>query len=269
MSRLLRERVQIALSPHQVAIVQVAKGWNNLRITQRKRILCDATGKQPNWTAALAALRELLGQRGPSKAPATVILSNHFVRYLVLPWSAELVTPAEELDFARARFAQVFGDRAHQWSIRTNDAPAGVERLAVAADSALLEELTRTMKASGLNLTSCQPALMAQFNASRSSIGHNAWLVSAEHGRLLVAWIQAGRWRSVRARPLNGSAVPLRDLLRQESLLVSAGDPAEKVFVNASDDAVIDTQGMPPDQFARRPPTAADRLYALAMAGLQ
>jgi hypothetical protein len=214
-------------------------------------------------------LHQLLEQRPRSEAPATVILSNHFVRYLVLPWSAELVTPAEELDFARARFAQVFGDRAHQWSIRTSDAPAGVERLAVAYDSALLEELARTMEASGQKLSSCQPALMAQFNASRGSIGHSAWLVSAEHGRLLLAWIHAGRWRSVRARPLNGSAVPLRDLLRQESLLVSAGDADERVFVTASDDAVIDTQGMRPEQFVRRPPTAADRVYALAMAGLQ
>jgi hypothetical protein len=254
-------------------MVRIVPGWNKARVLERKRLPCVVT-EQPdsNWSTALAALRELLAQPDPPKAPATVILSNHFVRYLVLPWSAELVTQAEELDFARARFAQVFGDKAHQWSIRTSDAPARMERLAVAADTALIESLAHTLKTSGLTLESCQPALMAQFNGSRDRIGDNAWMVTAEPGRLLLAWIHKGRWRSVRARPLNGSAVLLRDVLQQERLLVSAGDADEKVFISAADEAVIDTQGMRPEQLGPRNAgpleTPADAIYTLAMAGM-
>ena len=268
MSRLSRERVQIALSPHQVDMVRLVTGWKT-QVKERKHVRCAQPGERPNWSAALVALREMLEQPDAPKAPATLILSNHFVRYLVLPWSAELVTPAEEAEFARARFAQVFGDKARQWSIRTSSAPAGVERIAVAADAALLEALTHILEASGLTLESCQPALMAQFNASRSRIGDNAWLVSAEPGRLLLAWIRGGQWRSVRARPLNGMPVPLRDLLDQERLLLSAQAPSEKVFVSAVDDAMIDAQGMRTEQFGRHGRNPADAPYSLVMSGWQ
>jgi hypothetical protein len=191
---------------------------------------------------------------------------------MVLPWSAELVTASEEFDYARARFVQVFGEKARHWAIRTSDAPARVERLAAATDAALLDALTRTLEASGLSLESCQPALMAQFNASRNRIGEDAWLVSAEHGRLLVALVRNGRWRSVRARPLNGTAVPLRDLLEQERVLVAAGAPDNRIFVSAGEDVVIDSQGLRTEPLGPGSVgptgTPGDATYALAMTGV-
>jgi len=42
-------------------------------------------------------LRDLLFHPSVGKGDATVILSSHFVRYAVLPWSGELITGAEEL----------------------------------------------------------------------------------------------------------------------------------------------------------------------------
>ena len=272
MSLLSRERMQIALSPHHVAMVRVA-GWKKPRVLDRKRLSCAASDAQPTWSAALEALREMLGQPNPAPVlPTSVILSNHFVRYLVLPWSADLVTQSEELEFARARFAQVFGDKARQWVIRTSSAPVRLERLAAATDAALIEALADTLKTAGLALASCQPALMAQFNASLRRIGDNAWLVSAEHGRLLIAWIETGRWRSVRLRPLSNSVVQLRDVLDQERVLVSGPETPSNIFVSTADDVVIDTQGLRTEQLAPRgrirPGTPVDTAYALAMAGL-
>ena len=271
MSPLSRERMQIALSPQQVAMVRFSSRWNKKQVTQRKLLPCAHSDQQPNWGAALASLRELLVLVSPAKIPVSVILSNHFVRYMVLQWSAELVTRAEEAQFARARFIQVFGDRASEWTIRASDAPAGMERLAAAADRALLEAVAATLEAAGLTLESCQPALMAQFNAGRSRIGDTAWLVCAEHGRLLIARVHQGNWRSVRVRPLNEQQVKLRDLLDQERLLLSAGEAGDKVFISAADNVVIDNQGLRPEQLAagaagqsRKAPDS----YALAMAGL-
>jgi hypothetical protein len=271
-SLLSRERMQISLSPHHVAMVRLA-GWKRLRVLDRKRLSCSPSEAQPTWSAAVEALREMLGQPNPAPAtPTNVILSNHFVRYLVLPWSADLVTESEELEFARARFAQVFGDKARQWTIRTSDAPVRLERLAAATDGALIEALARTLSTAGLALASCKPALMAQFNASLRRIGDNAWLVSAEHGRLLIAWIENGRWRSVRVRPLSNPVVQLRDLLEQERVLVSGPETSSNIFVSATDDVVIDTQGLRTEQLVPRSriraDTPADAAYTLAMAGL-
>ncbi len=271
MSRLSRERVQIALSPQQVAMVKYASNWKGKQITLRRCLPCAHTGQQPNWAAALTSLREVLGPPAPARVPVTVILSNHFVRYLVLQWSAELVTRAEEAEYARARFMQVFGENARQWTIRASDGPRGLQRLAAATDRALLEALASTLEQAGLALESCQPALMAQFNASRSRIGDNAWIVCAEQKRLLIAWIRGGNWGSVRVRPLNDPEVKLRDVLDQERMLLSAAQPGYKVFVAASEGVAIDPQDLKPERLdaggigASRKPADS---YALAMAGL-
>src|SRR4051812_41418740 len=271
-SRLSADHFQIALSPHQVAMVRFSRGWKSSRVTERRLLPCQPAGeRQPNWSTPLAALTDILPKRISTNTPIRVILSNHFLRYMVLPWSPELVTQSEELDYAYARFAQVFGDKARQWVIRSSDAPAGAERLGAAIDAAFLEALSLALGAGGLALNSCQPALMAQFNACRQQIRDNAWLVSAERGRLLVAWIHKHRWRFVRMRPLNEAVVPLRDILEQERLLLSANEPGYKVFVSAADDVVVDTKGLGPEQLEciSRTRPSADAPYALAMAGLQ
>ena len=216
------------------------------------------------------ALREMVIHPNVPKAGTTVILSNHFVRYLVLPWSAEIITESEELEFARARFVQVFGEKARDWAIRISNAPAGAGRLAAATDLALIDALTRTLDGASLRLVSCQPALMAQFNGLRTRIGDDAWLVSAEQGRLLIAWICKGQWRSVRTRPVNGTAAPLRELLEQERMLLSAGSLDDKVFLSVVDDVAIDTEGLRLERLGPNGRVAprVDTDFALVMAGV-
>ncbi len=231
------------------------------------------TPAQPNWGGAIDTLRAMLADQASGKSSATVILSNHFVRYLVLSWSDELVTEAEKADYARARFVEVFGEAARDWVIRTSSEGAGVRRLAAAADLALISALTRTLDASGVKFTSCQPALMAQFNGARARIGKDAWLVSAERTRLSIARIREGQWYSVRTRPLSGAPVALPDLLDQERLLVPAGAAGDKIFLSAVDDVAIDTAGLRLERLvARRNGKLApdvDAGLALAMAGVR
>jgi hypothetical protein len=250
-------------------MVWLTSGWSGTRVTDRRILTCAPSNAQPNWRTALDALSDMLRQPSAVSPPATVILSNHFVRYLTLPWNAELVTQAEELEFARARFVQVFGDKAQYWAVRTGHAPVRCERLAAATDTELLEALTGTLGAAGLTLASCQPALMAQFNASLDRVGENAWLVSAERGRLVIAWIAHGHWRSVRVRPADNGVVALRDTLEQESLLVCGPAVPQNVLVSVTDDVVLDTQGLSVEQLGARggPDAAQDAAFALAMAG--
>ena len=225
---------------------------------------------QPNWGGSIDTLRAMLANKVSRNSFATVILSNHFVRYLVLSWSAELVTEAEELEYARAKFVEVYGEAARAWVIRTSG--AAERRLAAAADLALINALTRTLHASGVKLTSCEPALMAQFNGARARIGNNAWLVSAERSRLSIARIRDGQWYSVRTRPVDGAPIALRGLLDQERLLLPAGAPDDNIFLSVVDDVAIDTDGLRLERLevrrnAKLPPDV-DAGVALAMAGV-
>jgi len=264
-----RERVRIALLPHQAAMVRLAHGLNP-RVVDRKSIPCQPAGGRAGWAPAVEALRELLAHPNVDKGDATVILSSHFTRYLVAPWSAELVTESEELEFARARCVQVHGQVARDWSVVMNPAPPGAGRLCAAVDQALIAAVTGAVAASALRLQSVQPALMALFNEWRRRIGDEGWLIVAEQGRLLVAWISGGEWRSVRTRPLNGASIPLAPLLQQEQLLLSAGS-GQKVFLATLGEVGLDTDGLSVERLAARPARAApvrpEAGYDLAMCG--
>ena len=271
MSRLWRERVRIALSPHEVALVRFSRGLRP-RVVDRKSMPCPEVKGQGNWAGAVDVLRDLLVHPNVGRGDATLVLSSHFVRYIVLPWSGELITGAEELEFARTRFIQVYGQSARDWTIVMSPAPAGASRLCAAVDQALIGAATGAMAASALRLLSVQPALMVQFNEWRRRIGADGWLATAEQGRLLMAWISGGQWRSVRVRPLNGASVSLAQVLEQEKLLLSAGGADNKVYLAKLGNIVVETDGLKVERLELRAPLAraagADAGLALAMCGL-
>jgi hypothetical protein len=192
----------------------------------------------------MEAVREMLRHPNVSIGFASVVLSDHFVRYLVLPWSAALVSDAEQLEFARARFLKVFGDAAQRWTVLISPAPAGHPRLAAAVEQPLIHALNEAFAASPLKLKSIQPAFVAHFNGARSKLASNAWIVMAEQGRLLIAHLTGGRWRSVRTRPVNGVTIPLAQLLEQERMLLASDDAGAPVYVSVFDDVTVDLSGV-------------------------
>jgi hypothetical protein len=181
-SRLWPERLRIALSPAEIAVGD-------------RTIDCDpGFGNEP-WQGAVAALRSFEIKR-PCKC--TVVLSNHFVRYAVVPWSDALGTAAEEDAYIRHHFAKIHGERAKSWVLRAS-AGGGADRLASAIDAALLEEIRASFPKGGkARLVSVQPQLMAAINQWRKAIPPGgAWLVLADSDRACVALHSGGGWRSV------------------------------------------------------------------------
>jgi hypothetical protein len=185
-SRLFPERLRIALAPGEVSLAR-ERGVLRKKLIQQKTLGCDAGfGAQP-WHGALAALKQV-----DAAARATVILSNHFVRYAIIPWSDALGGPAEEEAYVRHHFAKIHGERAKSWALRWSE--TGGARLASAIDKALLEELKRSLP----RLASVQPYLMAAINRWGKSIPRSgAWLALVEAERACIALHAGGRWRSV------------------------------------------------------------------------
>jgi hypothetical protein len=161
-----------------------------------KKLACDpAYGSEP-WHGAIEALKTVAFER---RTRITAVLSNHFVRYALIPWSDALGTPAEEEAYVRHHFAKVHGERAKGWAVRASESRAGAPRLASAIDRALLEALRAALAAGGkAKLVSVQPELMSAFNQCRGAIpADGAWLVLAEPERACVALHAAGAWQAV------------------------------------------------------------------------
>jgi hypothetical protein len=158
----------------------------------------------------------------------TVVLSNHFVRYALLPWSDSLDTPEEEEAFARHQFTRIYGERAAAWTFRCSEGAAGDARLASAIDTELLEKLRATFAQPPVRLVSVQPELMAVYNRHRKAVpAEGAWLVLLEPGRACIALRGPQGWLAVRnARLQADDAESWIAQLDQERRRVGGDTPA-------------------------------------------
>jgi hypothetical protein len=143
---------------------------------------------EPGEGALEALAREAAALRG--RADVTVVLSNGYVRYAVLPAQGGAATPEEELALARFHLAKIHGERAKGWEVRVCDG------LACAIDASTLDGIRKAFPEGGkARLVSVQPRLMAAYNAARRRIPREgAWLVLAGRGRTCLARLGAKGW---------------------------------------------------------------------------
>ncbi len=168
-------------------------------------------------------------RRLPGNEKLEVVLSNHLVRYAVLPWSAALATDDEWDAYARHVFAGTYGADAANWRVRICDGGRGRNRVACAIDAALLDALVAVER-----VVSIQPHLMAAFNARRREFGeHPGWFVLHEPGRLTLCLAAGGEWKLLRNRqaPENWRD-SLHDLLHRE-LLASGEAACDRVVLSS------------------------------------
>lgn len=228
-----REALRIYLHPEEVALVRLGRGPRR-PVLEKSRIPCQAASEGPPWARSVAAFAEALKTRKAWKGDLVVVLSNHFARYALLPWSIRLSDPHEERALARILFEETHGDAARNWEIRVSDEPFGAPRVASAVDRELLSALDRLAAEAGLRPASVQPYLMVAFNLWRKSFPDGECLfLAAEPGRLSLCWIDGGKWRAVRSLALR-KAAELPALIERERLRLGVEPKvAQRLFAPA------------------------------------
>lgn len=201
--------------------------------------------------AAAQALAQLL--QGPQVGAGTlqILVSSHFVRYLLVPWRAEVATPEEFAAYARICCEQTFGgvgsgagtgtgegsgaEVGAGQSLRTAPEKPGSPRLAAAMDTALVQALVQAVGATRLRLVGVQPYLAAAFNRlSRQMPREDFIFVVAEPGRSCLLAASQGQWRSVRASACEDAPERIAGLIEREAQLLGlAEDEMPPVFVHA------------------------------------
>jgi hypothetical protein len=192
---LWRDRLLISLAPDAVAFARVT-GGPQPGILAKQAFDCDpAFGAEP-WQGAAAALAAAAGPLRGERLNVTVVLSNHFVRYAIVPFDAAVANPDEELALARFHFAKVHGERARSWDVRLSEGPHGAARLASAVDAELIQAIRACFPPQGkARLVSAQPYLMSAFNRWRGTIADaGAWLLLVEPQRTCLALYAARAW---------------------------------------------------------------------------
>jgi hypothetical protein len=191
-------------------------------------------GYQP-WHGALQAglsqLKEL-----PPGSQLTVVLSNQWLRYKLLPAMPPLQSHSASLAIARTWFMETYGEAATTWHIALEPLPQGDQQFACALDQALLTAIRAMATQAGCQLVSVQPAMMHLYNLLYRQLGRALCaLVQVEAGRIHLAMMRDGGWLGLSACASQAKDWPqqLLALLQRESLLL--GDsvlPTGKLFVH-------------------------------------
>ncbi len=233
MSPLFPTEFCIALAPGRIEITRRAYGLKRRIESWRRADLAPSGGESSGWRFAVDALAELLAGESSVRGRVQVVLSSHWVRFLVVPWNAGISTPVEFEHYARACFEQVHGEVVANWELRVDPAPAGQGRMACAVDRDLLGGLTELIEHSGSRLVGVQPYLMHAFNPIASLVGRRRFLfVLVEPGRATLAAADQGAWCSVSNTPMTEAAGTLPALIERELQLVGDEAPTE-VLVHA------------------------------------
>lgn len=127
----------------------------------------------------------------PSNALIEITLPGRLCPMLMLPWTqAMLGTAIARSNYARERFATIYGVRAQEWLVAADDAPFGCPRLAYAAPAALIEALRTDSAQLGLRIAAIRPRMVAEIQTAKHS---NGLIAVAEEDYVSVCMIEKGR----------------------------------------------------------------------------
>ena len=236
MSPLWRNRYSVALHPQRAVVVRRRRGLRTVAEPVHAETWAGAPS-QPNWREAAQAFERLaqhIKQQGGDSV--SVVLSNHFVRYLLIPWSDRIASAEEFGNYAAASFADVYGVVAEDWELCVSRERAGAPRVAAAVDRALLEALRAAAAAARLRIKSIKPHLMAAFNRfAQRRRAERFVFATAEDERVCVLVAQAGAWRHVGCMAIaQPQDVAIPALIDRELRLVGVVDDPPS-FIHADD----------------------------------
>lgn len=230
MSLSSHDRFTAVLCPDRVALVRRPRGW------RKDCTLHDAEAcPVPTAQAAADALRGLLARTDSGRAELTLLLSNHFMHYVLVPWRAQVAQPAELQAFASVCLDETFGSESGSREVRVARERAPSARVAAAVDNTLLKALRSAVAGSRLRLTSIQPYLPAAFDHLRAHFGARDFLfLLAEPARSCLLLAKDGCWRSLRNIAAVARPHELAHLIEREAQLAGLADEGmPPVFVHA------------------------------------
>ncbi len=235
MSPLWREQVQVLVTPASLTFVRFSRGLRPVKIGSATVPVIDHGAKgMPNWTSALVALAQVLTAEEWRHGDLSIVLSNHFMRYQVVPWRDELRDESELIGYVRQLMSGAYGRRSADWSVEISIDGVGQPCVGSAVDIQLIHELQAIATHQGRRLVSVRPLLMEAFNWAKAWLKTACqWLVIVEDGMICAALVGHGRWVVVRTcRTGSDWPAELVAMLEREQFLVDEAESAQTVLLH-------------------------------------
>ena len=232
MSPLWRDEVGAYLSPHRLCLVRMRRGVRPKVVAEHEQRLENPAGD--SWEAALEAFASVLREPSWGGTPTRVVLADHWVRYIIVPWVGALRSEEERLAHGRQLLNSAYGDAIANWDMRISDAPPGHPRVACAVPGELIAAVRAACTAHGASLLSLQPQLIDAYATWRQRLPNSkSWFVSIEPGSLAAARLGRNGWDRVHSVRIGADWK--RELRRLQTFGRLAGSSPEEgqVYVDA------------------------------------
>ncbi|MEZ0231599.1 MAG: hypothetical protein ACAH12_02065 [Methylophilaceae bacterium] len=246
----LRDEVQIFIHPHRLMMMRIKRGirkeivarevipvenfalstLDSPAITETSELkrASGVTVNVPLWQPAVTSLGLALNDSKWRNAQSEIVLSNHFSRYAVIPWNAELTSATERQAYLRHCFFLAYGEPARQWDLRMSPAGYGVPSIASGIDTQLLEALDLEFRQAGMKVNRIYPHLVVAVNAARQywvekqKKLQSAWFVTVEQGRLCLGLLEQYQWRLLKSFAAQADiSTQLEALMHRESIIAA------------------------------------------------
>lgn len=238
MSLLSHSELCVVIYPEQLVLLNAVNKLTprglKRHVHAQANIPCEAGDDGDSlWSGAIRMLEKVLPLFAKRNMKVTVILSNHFVHYALIPWCDSLRGEKEEMAHARHCFETLYGGAVDGWELRLSPDKAGVPALASAVDKKLLEELRGVLGHAGVDIRSIQPHLMVAHNICHASLrGCSAWLALLEPGNLCLAMLQKGQLAWMRKMRIGKTwQEELPTILEREECLAGAEPAMNEVLL--------------------------------------
>jgi hypothetical protein len=232
----LRNELRVVFSRNQILLIVYSREITIYgilyRILDKKAYPCISESDS-SWAQAISTLESALSKL-PIKPPlAQLILSNEYLRYMMIPWNENLSDEVEEIAFAKHSFSQLYGPIVDSWEVKLDRANPGSPLIACAMDGQLLQALRGIFGRAKIKLQSLQPQLMTAFNNCKEQLkDKTAWFALYEQNSLCLGLVQQGYWRNIRMLKVGEDWFDkLPDLLDREVFFNESGLTSEEVYL--------------------------------------
>lgn len=222
-------RLKIFLAPQQVSLMEVS-GILRKRVARKQVVPVGQVPGVPQWQSAVTALASTLSDGNWHAGTADFVVSGHFARYTLIPWSDQLAGQQERQAFLRHCFHLAYGEPSRQWDLHMSPPVPGASSLASGISLSLLQSLQAVSAKAGIRVADIYPALMAGVYQARRALRRGpAWFCIREPGRLDLALLEDGNWQSLSSHELDTEepaafSALLETLMARESALLGKRD---------------------------------------------
>lgn len=232
MSRLWRDQIQVFLAPERVDVVRFSRGFKPAQMA-KATAHCQLLQSVVAWQSALQQLEKNLTDAAGTDLSIT--LSNHFVRYVTLPPQAEIATPEEVKSYAHFRMREIYAERMDSWVLSVSEWHPVRGAICAAIPRILMTQLDEMAARHQSKLKNIEPYLASVHDRWQKLLnGNTIYLAVIESGRICVAILTNGIWRSIRnQRILHSVADELLAVLDQEAIFLGNKEIVESVHLFA------------------------------------